>query len=105
MKDKLGLVFHSIIPNINESLKKYLYEKSQTYIESESILFYRLAPLLLLKIIPNECFDELLDENDNNYSFVLDRSTLNTDDKYYNEKHMILLLIDHIFTEMEIKEV
>lgn len=86
-------------------MKKYLYEKTQTYIESESILFFRLSPLLLLKIVPNECFDELFDENEN-YNFILNRSTpLNTNDKFYNEKQMILLLWDHIFSDVEIKEV
>lgn len=103
VKDKLSLVFHDIIPIINSSLKKYLYKKSNDFIDSESVLFYRLSSLLLLQIIPNECYLSLFDE-DEKYLFILSNK-IDNNDKKYNEKELILLLWNHIYNNIEIKEV
>lgn len=103
VKDKLSLVFHDIIPIINSSLKKYLYKKSNDFIDSESVLFYRLSSLLLLQIIPNECYLSLFDE-DEKYLFILSNK-IDKNDKKYNEKELILLLWNHIYNNIEIKEV
>lgn len=103
VKDKLSLVFHDIIPIINSSLKKYLYKKSNDFIDSESVLFYRLSSLLLLQITPNECYLSLFDE-DEKYLFILSNK-IDKNDKKYNEKELILLLWNHIYNNIEIKEV
>lgn len=103
VKDKLSLVFHDIIPIINSSLKKYLYKKSNDFIDSESVLFYRLSSLLLLQIIPNECYLSLFNE-DEKYLFILSNK-IDNNDKKYNEKELILLLWNHIYNNIEIKEV